>query len=87
MLPRQRIDDDRQGVLPAFIRMALADQPLTLFGKGQQVRDCLYVDDAVEAFLVAGATDDVNGEAFNVGGEESKAGWDAADESHWNSFA
>jgi UDP-glucose 4-epimerase len=30
----------------------------------------VYVDDAVEAFLAAGATDTVNGEAFNVGGEE-----------------
>lgn len=64
--PRQRIDDDRQGVLPAFIRMALADQPLTVFGKGQQVRDCLYVDDAVEAFLAAAVSPAAAGEVFNI---------------------
>ena len=64
--PRQRIDDDRQGVLPAFIRMALADQPLTLFGKGQQIRDCLYVDDAVEAFLAAAVSPAAVGEVFNI---------------------
>ena len=37
---------------------------------GSQIRDFVYVDDAVEAFLAAGASDSVNGEAFNVGGEE-----------------
>lgn len=64
--PRQRIEDDRQGVLPAFIRMALEDQPLTLFGKGQQIRDCLYVDDAVEAFLAAAVSPAAVGEVFNI---------------------
>ncbi|HEV2760568.1 MAG TPA: NAD-dependent epimerase/dehydratase family protein [Acidimicrobiales bacterium] len=64
--PRQRIDDDRQGVLPSFIRMALDDEPLTLFGKGLQVRDCLYVDDAVEAFLAAAVNPAAVGEVFNI---------------------
>jgi len=64
--PRQRIDDDRQGVLPTFIRMALENQPLTLFGNGQQIRDCLYVDDAVEAFLAAAVSPAAVGEVFNV---------------------
>ena len=41
-----------------------------MFGDGSQIRDFVYVDDAVEAFLAAGATDAVNGEAFNVGGDE-----------------
>jgi UDP-glucose 4-epimerase len=41
-----------------------------VFGDGSQVRDFVYVDDAVEAFLAAGASDAVNGEAFNVGGDE-----------------
>lgn len=64
--PRQRIEDDRQGVLPTFIRMALQGQPLTVFGKGQQVRDCLYVDDAVEAFLAAALSQAAPGEVFNI---------------------
>ena len=37
------------------------------------MRDFVYVDDAVEAFLVAGASDNVNGEAFNLGGDEHVA--------------
>jgi UDP-glucose 4-epimerase len=64
--PRQRISDDRQGVLPAFIRRALREEPLTLFGTGDQVRDCLYVDDAVEAFLAAAASPNAPGEIFNI---------------------
>ena len=41
-----------------------------MFGDGSQIRDFVYVDDAVQAFLLAGAMDAVNGEAFNVGGDE-----------------
>lgn len=64
--PRQRISDDRQGVLPAFIRRALREEPLTLFGAGDQLRDCLYVDDAVEAFLAAALSPHAAGEIFNI---------------------
>lgn len=71
--PRQRIDDDRQGVLPSFIRMALEDEPLTLFGQGDQVRDCLYVDDAVEAFLAAAANPAAVGEVFNISHDQPVA--------------
>ena len=64
--PRQRISDDRQGVLPAFVRRALRHEPLTVFGAGDQVRDCLYVDDAVDAFLAASVSPDAVGEVFNI---------------------
>jgi nucleoside-diphosphate-sugar epimerase len=46
--PRQRLRDDFQGFLPIFVRRALLDQPIRVFGDGAQQRDCLYVDDAVE---------------------------------------
>src|SRR5688500_18238815 len=68
--PRQLLRHNRQGFIGWFIRLALEDQEIQVFGDGSQVRDFVYVDDAVEAFLAAGATDAVNGEAFNVGGEE-----------------
>ena len=42
----------------------------TIFGDGSQLRDFVHVDDAADAFLRAGATDAVNGEALNVGGLE-----------------
>jgi UDP-glucose 4-epimerase len=68
--PRQRLRDDFQGFLPIFVRRALDDEALTVFGEGEQERDCLYVDDAVECLLRAGATTDAAGEIFNVGNDE-----------------
>jgi UDP-glucose 4-epimerase len=68
--PRQLIKHNRQGFIAWFIRLAIEDREIQIFGDGSQVRDFVYVDDAVEAFLAAGATDAVNGEAFNVGGDE-----------------
>src|SRR5690606_11855989 len=68
--PRQLLKHDRQGFIGWFIRLAIEDREIRIFGDGSQVRDFVYVDDAVEAFLLAGATDTVNGEAFNIGGSE-----------------
>ncbi len=68
--PRQLLRHNRQGFIGWFIRLALEDRQIEIFGDGSQIRDFVYVDDAVEAFLIAGSTDEVNGEAFNVGGEE-----------------
>ncbi len=71
--PRQLIRHNRQGFIGWFIRLALEDREIDVFGDGSQIRDFVYVDDAVEAFLRAGATDTVNGEVFNVGGDEHLA--------------
>ncbi len=68
--PRQLIKHNRQGFLAWFIRLALEGKEIQVFGDGSQVRDFVYVDDAVEAFLAAGGCDDCNGGAFNVGGNE-----------------
>ncbi len=68
--PRQLLRHNRQGFIGWFIRLALEDQEIEIFGDGAQVRDFVYVDDATEAFVLAGATDEVNGEVFNVGGDE-----------------
>jgi UDP-glucose 4-epimerase len=68
--PRQLLKHNRQGFIGWFIRLAVEDQEIQVFGDGTQIRDFVFVDDAVQAFLLAGATDTVNGEAFNVGGDE-----------------
>lgn len=68
--PRQLIRHNRQGFIGWFVRLALDGAEIQVFGDGSQVRDFVYVDDAVDAFLRAGATDAVNGEVFNVGGDE-----------------
>jgi UDP-glucose 4-epimerase len=68
--PRQRLRDDLQGFLPIFLRRALTDDAITVFGDGAQERDCLYVDDVVECLLLAAAVPDAAGEIFNVGNDE-----------------
>ena len=51
-----------------FISAALADEPLPIFGDGQQVRDFTYVDDVVAANLAAGRTELPPGSVLNVAG-------------------
>jgi UDP-glucose 4-epimerase len=68
--PRQLIKHRRQGFIGWFIRLVLEDKEVQIYGDGTQLRDFVYVDDAVDAFLRAGANDVANGEVFNVGGLE-----------------
>lgn len=67
--PRQRLLGDRQGFLPIFIRLALEDQPITVYGDGAQERDCVHVDDVVGAIAAAALSDESAGEIFNLGHE------------------
>jgi UDP-glucose 4-epimerase len=66
--PRMRVRDARQTFLGWWIRQVLQTREIQIYGDGTQRRDFTYVDDAVEAFLVAAASDAANGEVFNVGG-------------------
>jgi UDP-glucose 4-epimerase len=68
--PRQLIRHNRQGFIGWFIRLAVEDAEIQIYGDGSQIRDFVYVDDVVDAFLRAGASDACNGSAFNVGGRE-----------------
>jgi UDP-glucose 4-epimerase len=68
--PRQLIRHNRQGFIGWFIRLAVEDRTIQIYGDGSQVRDLVFVDDAADAFLRAGASDACNGEVFNVGGAE-----------------
>jgi UDP-glucose 4-epimerase len=67
--PRQLIKHNRQGFIGWFIRLAIEDAVIEIYGDGSQLRDFVYVDDAADAFLRAGADDGCNGEVFNVGGQ------------------
>jgi UDP-glucose 4-epimerase len=69
--PRQLLKHNRQGFLAWFIRQVLDDQEIQLFGDGQQRRDFTYVDDAVDAFLLAGCTEGTDAEIYNLGGESA----------------
>lgn len=69
--PRQQITNDRQGMAGVFLCRALRGQDLKLFGTGRQVRDFNYVDDVIEALLLAGITPDCHGKLFNLGATEN----------------
>jgi CDP-paratose 2-epimerase len=58
-----------QGWVAHFLIRALEGRPITLYGDGCQVRDVLYVEDLVRAFLLAEENvDRIAGQAFNMGG-------------------
>jgi len=66
--PRQLMKHNRQGFIGWFMRLIVEGQEIQLYGDGQQLRDLTYVDDVVDAFLRAGATDETNGQVYNLGG-------------------
>jgi CDP-paratose 2-epimerase len=58
-----------QGWVAHFLIAALRGEPLAIYGDGLQVRDILFVDDLVDAMLIAQERiDTITGEAFNIGG-------------------
>jgi CDP-paratose 2-epimerase len=66
--PHQFGNED-QGWVAHFLIAAMRDQLLTIYGDGLQVRDVLFVDDLVDAMLLAYEhIDQLSGEAFNIGG-------------------
>ncbi len=65
---RQRGNED-QGWVAHFLLRALRGEPVSIFGDGHQVRDILFVDDAVDAYVAAwDRIGDIAGTAFNLGG-------------------
>jgi len=67
--PGMRIKDARQTFLGIWLRRVIQGEPFEVWG-GEQRRDLLYVDDAAEAFLYAAVTQEAEGLALNVGGDE-----------------
>jgi UDP-glucose 4-epimerase len=66
--PRMRIKDARQTFVGVWLRAVLEGKPFEVWG-GAQKRDFTYVEDAVEAFLLAAVTPETKGKVFNLGGE------------------
>jgi UDP-glucose 4-epimerase len=55
-------------VVPRFVRSALENEPISIYGDGTQSRVFCHVDDAIEALLSLVATDKTINEVYNVGG-------------------
>jgi UDP-glucose 4-epimerase len=67
--PRHQMKHPRQGVLNWFIRQVLDGKVIKLYGTGTQIRDINYVDDVVDAFILAADSPKAKGEVFNLGGD------------------
>ena len=67
--PRMRVKDARQTFLGIWIRTLLEGRPFEVWG-GEQLRDFTYVEDAVDALLLAALTERSNGMVYNVGGHK-----------------
>ena len=65
--PRQGIHQDGRGFIDTFLRVVLKGGQLSVFGDGCQLRGLLYVDDAVDAFLRAGAVGSCASAVYNIG--------------------
>src|SRR5204862_8010337 len=67
--PRQLVKHALQGFTGWFVRQAIEGAEIQLFGDGQQIRGFNYVDDVVDALMVAALSDRATGDYFNLGGE------------------
>src|SRR2546425_9285293 len=65
--PRQDPKSEYAAVIPRFILWGLRGEPLEVHGDGTQSRDFTYIDNVVEANLLAARAEGVGGEVFNVG--------------------
>ena len=68
--PGMRVRDARQTFLGIWVRLLIEGKPIKVFGDGLQLRDFNYVDDCVDALLLAGANDAANGKVYNLGSRE-----------------
>jgi len=68
--PGMRVKDARQTFLGIWIRRLIDQKPIQIFGSGTQRRDFNFVTDVVDALLRAAASDDANGQVFNLGHQE-----------------
>lgn len=65
--PRHQMRHSKQGYLNWFVRLAIDDQSIAIYGDGAQKRDFNYVDDVVLALLLAAATEATDGQVYNLG--------------------
>lgn len=66
--PRINPDDGR--VIPNFVKQALANQEMTVYGNGEQTRSYCFVDDLVAGLLKLASVDQAAGETINLGNPE-----------------
>lgn len=76
--PGQSLLNSYTGVLNVFTSRAILNKPLEIFEDGKAIRDFIYIDDAVDATILALESEDANNRTFNVGTGVGTSIWDAA---------
>lgn len=64
---RQQVTDTKRGIINLMIKRAMCGEPLTIYGDGRFVRDYNYVQNIVDAFLLAAVSERTKGEAYVIG--------------------
>ncbi len=65
--PGQTVPPSHAPVIPKFVKQAISDGSVVIFGNGDQTRDFVYIDDVVEALVAAADANDVDRSIINVG--------------------
>lgn len=68
--PGMRVKDARQTFLGIWVKNLANGDPVKVFGDGLQLRDFNFVDDAVEAFILAATSEEAIGKVMNLGSKE-----------------
>ena len=69
--PRQDPSSPYSGVISIFMTKALLNEPVVIYGDGNQSRDFIYVRDVVKANLLAATAENVSGQVMNIGSGQS----------------
>lgn len=69
--PRHQMKHSKQGFIGWFVRQAMDDSTIKIYGDGKHLRDLNYVDDVVSALLMTAVDNKANGEVFNLGGSST----------------
>lgn len=65
--PRGQMKSSGYSIINWFIRQAMDDQVITIFGDGHQLRDYIYIDDLIAGIVAAAATPNTDGQIYNLG--------------------
>lgn len=68
--PYMNKEDGR--VISNFVNQAITNQPITVYGNGNQTRSCCYVSDMVKGLVLIGTVDNLKKEIINIGNPEEK---------------
>ena len=69
----QKIDNPNRGILNFMIGRALREEPLTIYGDGKWIRDYCYVQNYIDAFILAAESEKTNGKIYVLGSREGRS--------------